>query len=345
MKKLRYISLLLLCSIFFTACSVKDSNKVDDSSKKNPAKAADKNLEEVDLVLDWYPNAIHAFIYAAIENGYYEEEGLKVNVKFPSNPTDSLALPAAGKATIGIYYQPDVVIARSNENVKVKSIGSIVKTPLNVIISLKEKGINSPKDLSGKTVGFSGNPLNTEYVKAMVKEDGGDPDSVKIIDVGFELLSSMITKNVDATTGGLINHEVPVLRHEGHEINYLSPADYGVPNYYEEIFVTSDDTLKEKPETLKKFMKASKKGFKFMKENPDKSLQILLDHQEADNFPLIKSVEKESMDILLPIMETSTSPFLHQDKKVWEDNIKWLQEKGLLTKEVNAEDFYVNLDE
>ena len=93
MKKLKYISLLLLCSIFFTACSVKDSNKIDDASNKNPDKAAAENLEEVDLVLDWYPNAIHAFIYAAIENGYYEEEGLKVNVKFPSNPTDSLALP------------------------------------------------------------------------------------------------------------------------------------------------------------------------------------------------------------------------------------------------------------
>ncbi|MBU5592531.1 ABC transporter substrate-binding protein [Clostridium sp. MSJ-4] len=334
MKKLKYISLLLFLSLFFTACSSKESSK-NDSSKK---------LEEVDLVLDWYPNAIHSFIYAAIENGYYEEEGLKVNIKFPSNPTDPMALPAAGKATIGIYYQPDVVMARSNENVPIKSIGSIVKTPLNVIISLKEKGINSPKDLSGKVIGFSGNPLNTEYVKTMVKEDGGDPNSVKIIDVGFELLSSMVTKKVDATTGGLINHEVPVLKHEGHEINYFDPSKYGVPNYYEEIFVTSDTTLKEKPEVLKKFMKASRKGFEFMKNNPDKSLKILLDNQQKDSFPLTESVEKESLEILLPKMETKDEPFLYQDKKVWEENIKWLQEKGLLNKEVKAEDFYVNFD-
>ncbi|WP_032122617.1 ABC transporter substrate-binding protein [Clostridium amazonitimonense] len=334
MKKLKYISLLLFLSLFFTACSSKESSK-NDSSKK---------LEEVDLVLDWYPNAIHSFIYAAIENGYYEEEGLKVNIKFPSNPTDPMALPAAGKATIGIYYQPDVVMARSNENVPIKSIGSIVKTPLNVIISLKEKGINSPRDLSGKTIGFSGNPLNTEYVKTMVKEDGGDPDSVKIIDVGFELLSSMVTKKVDATTGGLINHEVPVLKHEGHEINYFDPSKYGVPNYYEEIFVTSDTTLKEKPEVLKKFMKASRKGFEFMKNNPDKSLKILLDNQQKDSFPLTESVEKESLEILLPKMETKDEAFLYQDKKVWEENIKWLQEKGLLNKEVKAEDFYVNFD-
>ncbi|MEA4826163.1 MAG: ABC transporter substrate-binding protein [Clostridium sp.] len=333
MKKVKVLLVLLaLLSFIVTGCS----------SKGASVKKSDK-LEDVDLVLDWYPNALHSFIYAAIENGYFKEEGLNVHIKFPSNPTDPLALPAAGKATLGIYYQPDVIISRANEKVPVKCIGTIVQSPLNVIISLKEKNINSPKDLSGKTVGFSGNPLNTEYVKTMVKADGGDPNSVKIVDVGFELLSSMITKKVDATTGGLINHEVPVLKHEGHEINYFDPSKYGVPNYYEAIFVTSDNTLKEKPETLRKFMKACQKGFDFMKNNPDKSLKILLDNQQKDNFPLIEAVEKESINVLLPKMESKEQPFLTQDKKVWEENIDWLYKKGLLKEKVKAEDFYVDL--
>lgn len=327
-----FVAILLVC-FTFTGCT-----------SKNNASSQTQKLEDVDIVLDWYPNALHSFIYAAIENGYYKEEGLNVNIKFPSNPTDPLTLPAAGKATIGIYYQPDIVIARANEKVPVKSIGALVHTPLNVIISLKEKNINSPKDLSGKTVGFSGNPLNVEYVKTMVEKDGGDPNSVNIIDVGFELLSSMVTKKVDATTGGLINHEVPVLRHEGHEVNYFDPSKYGVPNYYEAVFVTSDNTLKEKPETLKKFLRASKKGFEYTKNNPDKALKILMDNQQKDNFPLIDSVEKESISILLPKMESQNEPFLYQDKKVWEQNINWLYEKGMLKEKVNPEDFYVNLE-
>lgn len=335
MKKFKYLSLVLVFVLLtLTGCTGKEQNKQAANSGK---------LEDVDLVLDWYPNAIHSFIYVAMEKGYFKDEGLKVNIKFPSNPTDPLTLPAAGKATLGIYYQPDVVMARANEKVPIKSIGAIVHTPLNVIISLKEKNINSPKDLSGKTVGFSGNPLNVEYLKTMVKADGGDPNSVNVIDVGFELLSSMITKKVDATTGGLINHEVPVLKHEGYEVNYFSPADYGVPRYYEEVFVTSDNTLKEKSETLKKFMRAAKKGFEFTKKNPDESLKILLDNQQKDSFPLTEDVEKESMKMLLPRMESKEEPFLYQDKKVWEDNIKWLQEKGLLKEKVNAEDFFVNL--
>jgi ABC-type nitrate/sulfonate/bicarbonate transport systems, periplasmic components len=334
-KKLKFLLLLLisLC-VVFAGCANKKA-AVDTSNK----------LEDVDLVLDWYPNAIHSFIYAAIENGYFKEEGLKVNIKYPSNATDPLTLPAAGKATIGIYYQPDIVMARTNEKVPIKSIGAIVHTPLNVIISLKEKNINTPKDLSGKTIGFSGNPLNTEYVKTMVKADGGDPNSIKIVDVGFELLSSMITKKVDATTGGLINHEVPVLEHEGHPVNYFDPAKYGVPNYYEEIFVASDKTLKEKPETLKKFMRAAKKGYEFTKNNPDKSLKILLNNQQKENFPLIEEVEKQSMNILLPKMESKNEPFLYQDKKVWQDNIDWLYKQGLIKEKINPEDCFVNLDD
>jgi putative hydroxymethylpyrimidine transport system substrate-binding protein len=333
-KKLRSLLLLLisLCLVFSGCASKKaavDSNK----------------LEDVDLVLDWYPNAIHSFIYTAIENGYFKEEGLKVNIKYPSNATDPLTLPAAGKATIGIYYQPDIAMARSNEKVPIKSIGAIVHTPLNVIISLKEININTPKDLSGKTIGYSGNPLNTEYVKTMVKADGGDPNSIKVVDVGFELLSSMITKKVDATTGGLINHEVPVLEHEGHPVNYFDPSKYGVPNYYEEVFVASDKTLKEKPETLKKFMKAAKKGYEFTKSNPDKSLKILLNNQQKDNFPLTEEVEKKSMSILLPKMASDKEPFLYQDKKVWQDNIDWLYKQGLIKEKIKAEDCFVNLDD
>ena len=57
-----------------------------------------------------------------IEKGYFKEEGVKVNIKFPSNPIDPLTLAAKRKVTVGLYYQPDVVMARANEQIPVKSI-------------------------------------------------------------------------------------------------------------------------------------------------------------------------------------------------------------------------------
>ena len=88
-------------------------------------------------------------------------------------------------------------MARANENIPITSIGAITQKPLNVIIALKENNIKRAKDLEGKTIGYSGGPLSEESLKAMVEYDGGDASKVKVIDVGFELLTSMITKQVD----------------------------------------------------------------------------------------------------------------------------------------------------
>ena len=339
MRKIKILSVILVTLLLITSCGTSKNKDVSTSSHGNQ----DKKLEEVDIVLDWYPNAIHSFIYAAIEKGYFEEEGIKVNVQFPSNATDPLTLPAAGKATVGIYYQPDVIIARANENIPIKSIGAVVHEPLSVVISLKEKNIKRPKDLEGKIVGYSGNLLNEKYVKTMVEKDGGDPSKVEIIDIGFEILSSMVTKKVDATTGGLINHEVPVMEHEGLGVNYFDPSDYGVPKYYEMVFVANDKTINNERDKLEKFLRGAKKGFEFMKENPDEALDILLKNQQKDSFPLTKSIEKQSLDILLSKMDSEEEPFLSQTKKSWEDKSKWLREKGMIEKGPDIDELFINI--
>ena len=73
-----------------------------------------KKLREINVVLDWYPNALHTFIYTAIERGYYQDEGLDVKIQFPANENDALSLVSAGKAEIGLYYQHDVIQAVAN---------------------------------------------------------------------------------------------------------------------------------------------------------------------------------------------------------------------------------------
>lgn len=316
-----------------------------DSSDIKVTTVEPKQLEEFNVVLDWYPNAVHGFIYEAIEKGYYEQEGLKVNVQFPSNANDALSLTAAGKADAGIYYLQDMVMARANQNVPVKAIGTIVQKPLNIILSLAEKNITSSKDLIGKTIGYAGTELSEAHIKTILKDAGGSENDVSIIDVGFDLMSSMSTGRVDATIGCMVNHEVPAMKEEGFDVNYFFLNEYGVPDYYELVFVTGEDQLKDesKKDKLARFLKASQKGFEDMKKNPDETLQILLNNQSAENFPLKESVEKQSFDILLPLMETEEAPFLAQDPKVWQDNIDWLKQQGLLKNDIKAEDIVIDI--
>ena len=327
----RFICLLLVCAMLLCGCGA--------SAGDNET----SGLKELDVVLDWYPNALHAFLYVAIEKGYYEEEGLKVNIRFPSNANDAISLVAAGQADIGLYYQQDVIQARAQQDVPVKSIGAVVQGPLNIVLSLEEKGITSAGDLVGKTIGYAGTELSEALIRSIMQYVGADYSDVTMIDVGFDLMSSMTTGNVNATIGCLVNHEVPQMEEEGFSVNWFDLDDYGVPTYYEGIFLASDETIANDSETLQAFLRASAKGFADMKADPEAALATLLANQNAENFPLSETVERKSMGVLIPMMETADAAFLSQSDACWQENIDWMLEQGLIDAAVPLDDVRVNL--
>ena len=327
----RFICLLLVCAMLLCGCGA--------SAGDNET----SGLKELDVVLDWYPNALHAFLYVAIEKGYYEEEGLKVNIRFPSNANDAISLVAAGQADIGLYYQQDVIQARAQQDVPVKSIGAVVQGPLNIVLSLEEKGITSAGDLVGKTIGYAGTELSEALIRSIMQYVGADYSDVTIIDVGFDLMSSMTTGNVDATIGCLVNHEVPQMEEEGFSVNWFDLDDYGIPTYYEGIFLASDEAIANDSETLQAFLRASARGFADMKADPEAALATLLANQNAENFPLSETVERKSMGVLIPMMETADAAFLSQSDACWQENIDWMLEQGLIDAAVPLDDVRVNL--
>lgn len=299
---------------------------------------SDNPLRELDVVLDWYPNALHAFLYVAMEKGYYAEEGLRVNIRFPSNANDAISLVAAGKADIGLYYQQDVIQARANQDVPVKSIGAVVQGPLNIVLSLEEKGITSPADLVGKTVGYAGTELSEAIVRSIMADAGADYSDVTMIDVGFDLMSSMTTGSVDATIGCLKNHEVPQMEEEGFAVSWFELDGYGVPTYYEGVFLAGDGAIENDREVLAAFLRASRRGFDDMKADPEEALRILLANQNEENFPLSETVERSSMETLLPMMETAGAAFLSQSDECWQENIDWMLSQGLIASAPELDD-------
>ena len=335
------LALALSALLLLTGCA---SAPVEESPAAGQAGTGEE-LRELNVVLDWYPNALHAFLYDAIEKGYYEEEGLQVNIQFPSNTNDAISLVAAGQAEIGLYYQQDVIIARANQDVPVKSIGAVVQAPLNIVLSLAEKDIHSPEDLVGRTIGYAGTELSEALIRSMMAYVGADASDVEMIDVGFDLMSSMTTGNVDATIGCLVNHEVPQMEEEGFEVNYFDLDDYGVPTYYEGVFLASDEMIESEPEVLSAFLRASARGFEDMKHDPEGTLRTLLDNQNEENFPLSETVERKSMETLLPLMETADAPFLSQSADCWQENVDWLLSQGLIDEAPALDELYVELTE
>lgn len=332
----RIVSMLLACVLLLCCVSGCGAKNNDDNNTTG-------DLKELDVVLDWYPNALHAFMYVAMEKGYYADEGLKINIRFPSNANDAISLVAAGQADIGLYYQQDVIQARAEQNVPVKSIGAVVQAPLNIVLSLKDKNITDAKDLVGKTIGYAGTELSEALIRSIMDYVGADYSDVTLIDVGFDLMSSMTTGNVDATIGCLVNHEVPQMEEEGFEVNWFDLDDYGVPTYYEGVFLANDDAIANDSETLAAFLRASAKGFADMKADPEEALRILLANQNEENFPLSETVERKSMATLLPLMETADATFLSQTDECWQENIDWMLAQNLITKAPALDDVRVEL--
>ena len=329
----RKLTLFLAAALLLTAAGCSGSSSAPE----------EKKLETVDVVLDWYPNAVHAFVYQAMDKGYFADEGLQVNILFPSNASDPLTMPAAGKADIGFYYQEDTIIAKANENVPVKVLGSVVQQPISIVAALKEKGITTPADLVGKTIGYSGTKIAEVAVAELLKGAGATLDDVTMIDVGFDLMSSMTTGNVDATFGCFVNHEIPALEEQGFEMDYMELPDYGVPNYYALMLVTGEKQLEQNRDKYTRFLRACEKGFQDMKNDPEGSLKLMMENQNAENFPLTESVERKSFDVLLPIMEKEGAPFLSQDAAVWQENIEWLYETGMIETTFDPAEVMVDL--
>lgn len=324
---------LVLSLLLLSGCGGSDTAQTE----------TDGDLTQLDVVLDWYPNALHAFLYVAMEKGYYEEEGLAVNIRFPSNANDAISLVAAGQADIGLYYQQDVIQTRANQNVPVKAIGAVVQSPLNIVLSLAEQNIQSPADLVGKTVGYAGTELSEAMIRSMMDYVGADVEDVTLVDVGFDLMSSMTTGNVDATIGCFLNHEVPQMQEEGFDVSWFNLEDYGVPSYYDCLLLSSDQMIEEQSDVLSAFLRASAKGFADVQADPEGALAILLDHQNAENFPLTESVEQQSLEVLLPKMASETVPFLSQSDDCWQENIDWMLAQGLIDRAVDLDEVRVEL--
>ncbi|MFZ7944476.1 ABC transporter substrate-binding protein [Neobacillus sp. 19] len=332
MRKRFYIVISLLLLIL-SACGKGEADQT-------AAGADADDLQKVSLMLDWYPNAVHSFLFAAKEKGFFKEQGLDVDIQMPADTNDPLRLVAADKVDMAISYQPEVLVARG-EDIPVQSIAALVRHPLNQLMIAKDSPIQSPKDLAGKTVGYPTIPLDEAIIHTMVKTDGGDAEKVKMVDVGWDLIPAMATKKTDAIMGGFINHEKLLLEKEGHPIRTLNPADYGVPDYYELVLVASEKSLKANKDVYQKFLTAVTKGQQFVSEHPEEGLAILMEHEDQTS-PLEKDTETKSLEILLPLMDANDKPFGYQDPGTWEKVAQWLRTTKMINEKVKPADAFIN---
>ena len=129
------LALLAVSSLALGACSSKSQEEA----------------KTIDFILDWTPNTNHTGLYVALEKGYFEEEGVKVDIKLPSEDSSS-DLVINGKAPFAIYFQ-DSMAKKLEKGADITAVAALVENNTSGIISAGDAGILSPKDLVGKKYG------------------------------------------------------------------------------------------------------------------------------------------------------------------------------------------------
>jgi putative hydroxymethylpyrimidine transport system substrate-binding protein len=294
--------------------------------------------KRVELMLDYFPNADHAGIYAAQAGGHFEQAGLGVEIRQPPDPAAPIKQVAAGRVDLAISYTPEVLRAR-DQGLSVVSVGAIVREPLTSIISLPEAKIDRPRDLRGKTVGTAGIDYQSAYLQTILAESGVAPGTVTERNVGFSLTPALLTGRVDAVLGAFWNYEGTELRLRGRRPQIIRMDEAGVPAYDELVLVANEDALERDGDKIRAFIGALSRGTRDLRRDPDRAIEGLLEANPDLDPELQRAVVKVTLPLFLP---PGDQPFAWQDPAEWDAFAAWMHDSDLLENPPDARGAYDN---
>lgn len=299
----------------------------------------DNGLEKVTFVLDWTPNTNHTGLYVALEKGYFEEAGLDVEIVQP--PEDgAVVLVASGKAQFGVSFQDSLAAALSGEDaLPVTAVASIIQHNTSGIISLADKGMDTPKGLEGHTYATWNGAIELATLKEVVEADGGDFDKVELIpSTVTDEVSALKTNSVDSIW---IFYAWAGVKTELEELktDYFAFADIDpVFDYYTPVIISGNRYLEENPDTAKVFLSAVSKGYEFAIENPEEAAEILCKAAPE----LDKELVLASQKYLAKEYQAEAEYWGYIDTNRWNNFYKWVNEKELLENEVPLDTGFSN---
>jgi putative hydroxymethylpyrimidine transport system substrate-binding protein len=295
-------------------------------------------LEPFTVILDYFPNADHAPLYAAEASGEFAKAGLDVKLVAPSDPSLPLRLLQGGEADLALTYEPEVILAR-DKGANVIGVGALVQKPLTTLMALEGSGIHGVSDLQGKTVGTAGIPYQAAYLETILER--ARVTGVKQIDVGFNLVPAMLSKRVDATLGAFWNYEGVDLARRGRNPTILRMEGLGVPTYNELVFAARRTSLSPaQASRIRRFMVAVARGANLVRDDPDAAVRALMQANRDLDPELQAAAIKATTPVFFP--EEEDRPFGFQDLADWQAYGEWMRENDLVEKDPHAEDAVTN---
>src|SRR5579875_652921 len=248
--------------------------------------AAARGPQPASLMLDFTPNAIHVGIYAALARRLDARNGLRLHVEVPGASTDAISELEAGRVDFAILDIHDLAIARA-KHAPIVGILPIVEEPLAAVIAAPS--VHSPRQLAGRAVGVTGDPSDLAVLDSIVTGSGGNPKTVRKIDIGYDAVADLLSGRVAAATS-FWNDEGVTLDRRKPGYHVFRVTRYGAPSYPELVVCATRAGLREHPELARDLVRTLTEGYDAAIAHPQAAAHAL-EHQVSGLDPSLVSAE------------------------------------------------------
>lgn len=238
-------------------------------------------MHTLKLGLDWTPNINHIGFFVAQELGFYK--AMYLNVEIIDTAADDYATTPAKKVELGELDMAlcpiESVISYQTKSspFDLTAIAALLKEDLSAIIVAKDSGIDRPKDLDDKIYSSYQARYEDGIVKEMIKNDGGKGTLQITYPNKLGVWHTLLKKESDATWI-FLNWEGVEIEAVAESFNCFKMKDYGIPYSYSPVIAASKTQLIQQSNAFQAFLKATKKGYLYTQEHPEKSIEILKRH-------------------------------------------------------------------
>lgn len=325
-----FIGMLAIIPIF-SGCNGEEETQITST----PAESVE--MEKITVVLDWIPNTNHVGLFVAEEMGYFEQEGLEVEI-VQAPEFNFVEMVGTDAAQFGICGQEQLSQARVSGNVPVVAIATILQENTSGFASPADREINSPKDFEGMTYSGWGTLLEEKFIETLMEKDGGDFSKVEMLMMGAtDFFASMETEADFAWI--YYGWDGIGARVMEYDLNFILLQDVDPDlDFYSPLFISNEKTISERPDLVRRFLAAVSNGYKFSAQNPEQATNLLLIHTpETDLTHAMQSVRYLSEFFLNQAGDFGT---MHRD--IWETFSGWMYDNGLLEEPLDIDESYTN---
>jgi ABC-type nitrate/sulfonate/bicarbonate transport system substrate-binding protein len=246
------------------------------------------------------PSASDAPLYVALAKGYFKDEGLDVEFRRSTDPSNAVSLVAAGEAQVGMSYPPDIMLA-AEKGLPITGIYSWYQVNQFGIVSLADgANIRTPKDLVGKHIGLTSLPIDQLLFDAMLERAGITRAQMEVVNPGFSGGDLVGQRKLDGASG-VPWYEVDGLKALDMKPVLMTYRDNGAPDFPFTVLIANTKYAQDNPATMKAYLRAVRKGMEYTKDHPEEALDILLTAVPT----LHRKKQETAMRTIGPMRETA----------------------------------------